>query len=419
VAEYWVLVTASRQWRDRQRMRASLLAVQRHFGAPGAAMGIVHGAAHRGDRLAGDVAVLPVGYPRWAPEVGCRTTIQVKDERQGSWWERGRLWLRISIIVVAAVAFVLVWLLIPPLLYHSVAGSDEARLKAITDTRTALLAGLVGIGALGTFWLNSRVYRITARTLQVTERGQVTDRYSKAIEQLGSATVDVRLGGIYALEQIAKDSDRGEEDQATIVEVLSAFVRVHSDPLFQYKASLGEAAPSEPAEEQRQKAAQYVDDLDGPPIDVQAAVTVLGRLPARPGTALNRADLTRAWLKKANLFEANLTEATLTGANLTEATLTGANLIKATLTGGNLTGAHLNQTNLTGAHLFRANLTKANLSGGDLTGAYLLGVNLTEAHLYETNLTRTYQARRPMAHRRTGRGRDLALRLLVQPPPAA
>lgn len=191
-----------------------------------------------------------------------------------------------------------VW--IPPLLYRSV-GSDDARLKAITDTRTALLAGLVGVGALGTFWLNSRVYRITARTFQVTERGQVTDRYSRAIEQLGSATLDVRLGGIYALEQIAKDSARGEEDQATIVEVLSAFVRVHSDPLFQYKASMGNAAPSEPVEEQHQNAIRYVKQLEGPPVDVQAAVTVLGRLPARPVRTLRRGDLTKACLRRVEL----------------------------------------------------------------------------------------------------------------------
>jgi len=56
VAQYWVLVTASRQWRDRQRMRAALLAVQQRFGAPAAAMGIVHGAARGGDQLADDIA---------------------------------------------------------------------------------------------------------------------------------------------------------------------------------------------------------------------------------------------------------------------------------------------------------------------------------------------------------------------------
>jgi hypothetical protein len=36
----------------------------------------------------------------------------------------------------------------------------------------------------------------------------VTDRYAKAIEQLGSGRLDVCIGGIYALERIAHESPR-------------------------------------------------------------------------------------------------------------------------------------------------------------------------------------------------------------------
>jgi hypothetical protein len=114
-------------------------------------------------------------------------------------WQR-RWWIGLATL------FVLVWWLLPPLLYRHTGTAADAKLKAITDTRTALLAGLIGAGALLTFWLNSRLYRITAqtyqvtaRTLEVTEQGQITDRYTKAIEQLGSDKLDVRLGGIYAL----------------------------------------------------------------------------------------------------------------------------------------------------------------------------------------------------------------------------
>jgi hypothetical protein len=77
------------------------------------------------------------------------------------------------------------WWLGVPVLYRNAGGGpdvENARLNAVTTTRAALLAGFVGLGALGTFWLNSRVYRITARTFEVTERGQLTDRYSRAIE---------------------------------------------------------------------------------------------------------------------------------------------------------------------------------------------------------------------------------------------
>src|SRR6266545_3355051 len=139
---------------------------------------------------------------------------------------RTRLWQRRGWIALATL-FILVWWLVPPWLYRHTGTAKDAKLKAITDTRTALLAGLIGVGALLTFWLNSRVYRITARTFEVTEQGQITERYTKAIEQLGAAMLDVRLGGIYALERIAVDSER---DHPTVVEVLSAFVREHSDP---------------------------------------------------------------------------------------------------------------------------------------------------------------------------------------------
>ena len=53
----------------------------------------------------------------------------------------------------------------------------------------------------------------------------MTDRYTKAIEQLGSDKLDVRIGGIYALERIARDSAR---DHPTVMEVLTAFIREHS-----------------------------------------------------------------------------------------------------------------------------------------------------------------------------------------------
>jgi len=53
----------------------------------------------------------------------------------------------------------------------------------------------------------------------------VTDRYTKAIEQLGSDKRDVRIGGIYALERVARDSPR---DHPTVIEVLAAFIREHS-----------------------------------------------------------------------------------------------------------------------------------------------------------------------------------------------
>lgn len=85
----------------------------------------------------------------------------------------------------------------------------------ISSTRTGVIAGLAGLAALGSL-------TVTARTYQLTQQGQLTDRYTKAIEQLGSDKLDVRLGGIYALERLAVDSQR---DHPTIIEVLTGLPR--------------------------------------------------------------------------------------------------------------------------------------------------------------------------------------------------
>jgi uncharacterized protein YjbI with pentapeptide repeats len=349
------------------------------------------------------------------------------EDKQRSWrWWWALAW-RFLLVVALAALFAVIWWKVPPALYRDSGGgldAENARLKAVTDTRTALLAGLIGVGALLTFWLNSRVYRITSETLAVTKQGQITERYAKAIEQLGSQTLDVRLGSIYALERITHDSRR-DQDQATIVEVLSAFVRVHSDPVYRLRRHLaeptrpdwkdGESPQKEEAfqegERPRQRELRLAEEhvAEFPlPVDVQVAVTVLGRLPHRPSVL--RADLAGAHLAKADLAGADLEGANLLGANLaranlSEAHLERANLLRADLEGANLYGAHLVRADLTVqrgpeysiqdpsrfANLKRANLTKAHLEQTDLAGAlleqgslsgvHLEGATLREAHL--------------------------------------
>ena len=49
-------------------------------------------------------------------------------------------------------------------------------------------------------------FNLSRRAFELTEQGQVTDRFTRAIEQLGSDKLDVRIGRIYALERVARDS---------------------------------------------------------------------------------------------------------------------------------------------------------------------------------------------------------------------
>lgn len=137
-------------------------------------------------------------------------------------WPRGIRWLVYGIAAVVLV-FAVAWVLFVPvadlLARHDVGSATGALHEtALDNARGRLLtlgAGLLAAGAL----------LFTARNFLLSREGQVTDRYTKAIEQLGSDKLDVRIGGIYALERIARDSAR---DHPTVMEVLTAFIREHS-----------------------------------------------------------------------------------------------------------------------------------------------------------------------------------------------
>ena len=221
------------------------------------------------------------------------------------------------------------WVLLVPaadwLARHDVGSVKGPLLQTARDAaRGRLLTLGAGLFAAGALLFTARNFILSRRTFELTEQSQVTDRYTKAIEQLGSDKLDVRIGGIYALERIARDSAR---DHPTVMEVLSAFIREHSrEP---WPAPDPDAAPD--------------PDLGGQERptrpDVQAALTVIGRRDGRRD--IQTIDLTGAILTRASHSRASLTHVDLTGASLISADLTGADLTGANLTDANLTRANL------------------------------------------------------------------------------
>jgi hypothetical protein len=252
-------------------------------------------------------------------------------------------------------------------LAHHDVGSAKGALHetAVDNARGRLLTLGAGLFAAGALAFTARNFTLSRRTFELTEQGQVTDRYTKAVEQLGSDKLDVRIGGIYALERVARDSAR---DHPTVMEVLTAFIREHSHEQWPLPGPDG-------AEPER---------LTRP--DVQAALTVIGR--RDPDRDTQSIDLARAHLVGARLVVANLTRADLTGADLARADLARADLAGADLTGAHLTGAYLIVADLTDTTLTRAALTGAHLTGAHLTGADLTGADLTDTTLTRAALTR-------------------------------
>lgn len=255
------------------------------------------------------------------------------------------LWL-----VLAVVAF----LILPPLLHPSLSArelsslspgqriqlqQEQARLQ--NDVRTTLVQGSVGLLALTGATVG--VY-VGWRQLQLTREGQVTDRFLRAVDQLGSDKVDVRFGGIFALERIAKDSP---PDRSAITEVLSAYIR-----------------RTLPGSEVRE---QYILPLRFRLPEAQAALTVLCRSPLsddRIGAHKRRLNLSRTDLRRADLHQAQLQRADLTHSHLEGADLTDANLTDAVLDRVNFGRFQSdNPAYEKGTDLSRAIMTGAKLDG--------------------------------------------------------
>jgi Pentapeptide repeats (8 copies) len=253
---------------------------------------------------------------------------------------QGTRWLAGGIAAVV-LALAVAWVLFVPtadwLAHHDV-GSATGLLHetAVDNARGRLLtlgAGLLAAGAL----------LFTARNFTLSREGHVTDRYTKAIEQLGSDKLDVRIGGIYALERIARDSAR---DHPIVMEVLSAFIREHS--LEQWPAP----DPSRMAWITRRRRfradRQEEDGLIRP--DLQAALSVIARRHA----------------------ERDIGRIKLYGADLRGAELNGADLRRVSFAWARLNGL-LSEANLRGASFYGADLSEVCLDGADLTGADLTG----------------------------------------------
>ena len=248
----------------------------------------------------------------------------------------------------------------------------DSRTFAIDVVKTIISAlGLIATlsAGIGLFvnYLNSQA------EIQLIQERLITERFSKAVEQIGSGKEEVVIGGIYSLERIAKDSPK---DQWTIMEVLTSYIRKNS-PI---PSNIQQLEP-----EERQKALEKLPSVS---IPVQAALTVIGRRKVENDQAGDNLAETTYFNKTKilDLSQTNLREANLILANLNGANLNGANLIGANLIGAYLNGAFLVQANLIGANLNRAILNGANLIGANLTGAELFGANLKEAGLFGAEL---------------------------------
>jgi hypothetical protein len=298
--------------------------------------------------------------------------------------DKKKTWFQGLVFVVGVLAYLLLGLGLWWVLDQYIKPQDSGEKKDLIQALGLIMAGLAGIVGVYFTWRN---LTMTQRNMEDTQKntqdqlnaaeaqlrlaqeGQVTERFTKAIDQLGEADdehaprIEIRVGGIYALERIAKHyQEHSPEDYGPILELLTAYIREN--------AKWNRAEAMGPTLK-----AHQVDSLDtmwfasGVRGDIQAAMDVLGRRQEKR--------VPEEFQQSLNLRRSNLSGANLVGADLSRADLSQANLSRAVLVKANLSLADLSQSDLSGAALSGADLSGAILEDAYFEGALLTGMVLT------------------------------------------
>lgn len=287
------------------------------------------------------------------------------------------------------------------------------------------------------------------QTVEFQKEGHITDRISKAVEQLGSEktvkdaegertvrNIEVRIGGLLSLERIAQDSTRYDKgrDHVRVMEILCAYVRENAkaeeakDSIRKkWEAAQGHFPPPsgedfktehglhEDADIEEylsiEPLVRWAQSLDGPRADIAMALRIIGRrskdqllVEARWG---DEAAESANWVfdtpcpelsdppegkrhPKGAIedFIARLKawKMRLSGYRGYVPDLRNTNLQKADLSALNLSGANLTGARLDGADLWRVQLKGAVLNKAALTGAQMGEARMEGARLQEARM---------------------------------
>ena len=229
----------------------------------------------------------------------------------------------------------------------------------------------------------------TNRNISETQKYQAAERYTKAIDLIGNDNNPImRIGGVYALEQIAKSYTDYSEPAAR---VLSAFIQQHSsrNRLDGTCVAMGDQSPSDKDIEAKH--------LDGNGIgrDTQDTIRAIGRILKMydgasavnlEGVSLSNTDLCIAYAKNVSFHDVYFANSDLRGSIFDYADMTRANFLDADLREIHLPHAILTSANFRNANMMDAWLEDTKFNKADMCGAILRNVAFKDSNLEDASL---------------------------------
>jgi len=261
-------------------------------------------------------------------------------------------------ILSAILFFAIVAWKVPKWQAQQITNSSEKRLEIENAARSTLLQALGGLFFFVTAYF-------TWRSLKVSEGKEITGRLSKAIEMLSDEKTYTRLGGIYILERMVRDSS---EDHWAVMKLLCSYIRMRSSSNESKKGT--ETKVSE---------------------DIQSAFEVIiNRNIANDTQSLkNRLlDLREVDLSGIEINSVNLSYLRLEGSNLNNSSLHSVKFPKhgeGALHEVSLKNSDLRSADISEACIFEIDFSRSDLSEASFKNSTLQKINLSKCKLWGTN----------------------------------
>jgi uncharacterized protein YjbI with pentapeptide repeats len=285
-------------------------------------------------------------------------------------------WLALLAIASLAIIGVVLVIVLPSHLIQIAGLTPTQRVQEISQTRGSLVQLIAGIAILLGLYFTLQSVQISRAALLATVENQLSERYAKSLELVKSSnTLEVRLGGILALERIAITS---AADREPILDFLTTVLRFGSSPgtdgersVMEVEAILYalsriiEIAPSE-----------RVTDLRAIRI-TQVSVE---------GVSIASADLSAAVIENSTIMHSNLRKARIPAATLKDVDLRFSDMAELMGRGAVIINSDLSWSNLTDSVFIGADLRDTSFVGSELGGALMIGADLRGANLRHTDL---------------------------------
>lgn len=297
-------------------------------------------------------------------------------------WSRARFLGSLLGVILILATVILIFLAVLAAIRILLSGSSGATSSAVQPLATS---AVVIVAVLGTPFVLWRAI-VAQRQVDIAEQGHITDRITTAVQGLGAEktqkivledgssrettlpNLEVRIGSIYALERIARDSPR---DHINIMEILCAYIR-HNAPVVLASKQEDESNVVEP---------RHYKPRD----DIQTIVEVLGRRTEQ------QRKFEGEYVSGSNneSYKLNLVGCDLRGVDFSKRNFAGAIFSGSDLSGAFLTHSNFNEARFAGCKLNHANLTHASLQSGMLFKVVAIGVKMTSCDLSYSNMIKS------------------------------